>query len=160
MKTRLAHLACLLMALGLATNAFALAGELKDPGLAFAQSFPESARTNITAALTRPDCTFVNGRFINWHTSLNYRGETLALNLFLEGLVKCPGTTLSIRFQTESIPADSDWMVAHSGDEPGKFTVHINLKSPRINLEKLVIPESKGPPLVPTEVKRTIPQAP
>jgi hypothetical protein len=141
------HLACLLLALGLATNAFALAGELKEPGLAFPEDFPESARTNITAALTRPDCTFLGGFFLNSFTNLRYQGETTALNHFLEGLVKCPGVSLSIRFQTESVPADCDWMLAHNADEPGKFTVHINLKSTRINLEKLVIPEAKGPAL-------------
>lgn len=147
MKPILLRLVCLFLALGLATHAFALAGELKDPGLAFPKDFPESARTNLTAALTRPDCTFLGGFFLNSFTSLKYRGETIPLNLFLEGLAKCPGVTLSIRFQTESVPADCDWMLAHNADEPGKFTVHINLKSTRINLEKLVIPEAKGPAL-------------
>jgi hypothetical protein len=141
------HLASLLLTLALATNAFALAGELREPGLAFPQTFPESARTNLTAALTRPDCTFLGGFFLNSFTNLRYQGETTALNLFLEGLVKCPGVTLSIRFQTDSTPADCDWMLAHTADQPHKLTVHINLKSSRINLEKLVLPESKGPAL-------------
>jgi len=147
MKPIMLRLACFLLALVLATRAFGLAGELNEPGLAFPQTFPESARTNITAALTRPDCTFLGGHFVNWYTTLKYNGETLALNLFLEGLVKCPGVTLAIRFQTDSIPIDCDWMVTHSADDPHRLTVHINQKSPRINLGKLFLPESKGPPI-------------
>ncbi|MCD6050656.1 MAG: hypothetical protein K0Q55_2059 [Verrucomicrobia bacterium] len=147
MKTRLPLFASLLLTLALATNAFALAGNLDTPGLAFPKDFPETVRTSMTDALTHTNCTFLGGRFVNSYTSLNYRGETVALNLFMEGLVKSPGTILSVRFQTASVPSDRDWMVTHDADAPHKLTVHINLKSFRINLEKLVIPESKGPAL-------------
>jgi hypothetical protein len=148
MKTK-SYIVCLLLLFGAATNAFGLAGELKEPGLAFPEGFSESARTNILASLRRPDSTFLGGHFISSFTSLKYGGETLALNLFLEGLAKCPGVVLSVRFQNEGIPDDSDWMVSHMGalGDPGRLTVRVNLKSSRISLEKLVIPESKGPPL-------------
>ena len=85
------YIVCLFLLFGAATRVFGLAGELKEPGLAFPEGFSESARTNIMASLRRPDCTFLGGHFINSFTSLKYGGETLALNLFLEGLAKCPG---------------------------------------------------------------------
>ena len=141
------YIACLLLLFGAATRAFGLAGELKEPGLAFPEGFSEFARTNIMASLRRPDCTFLGGSFINSFTTLKYGGETLALNLFLEGLAKCPGVALSVLFQKDRIPDDCDWMVSHMAGEPGKLTVRVNLKSSRISLENLVIPESKGPPL-------------
>lgn len=115
--------------------------------MAFPETFSESARTNIMAALRRPGGTFLGGHFIHWFTTLRYGGETHALNLFLEGLAKCPGVTLSVRFQNDRIPEDSDWWVSHDAGEPGKVTVRVNLHSSRISLEDLVIPETKGPPL-------------
>jgi hypothetical protein len=123
MKTRLAQLACLLLMLALATRAFALAGDLKDPGLAFPKDFPESVRTTMTDALTHKDCTFLGGRFINSFTNLRYQGETTALNQFLAGLVKCPGVILTIRFQPENpnTPVNYDWLLAHTADQPHKL---------------------------------------
>src|SRR5687767_10140719 len=104
----------LLGAVVLTTRAFGLASfDLKEPTLAFPQGFAESARTNIMAALQRSDCKFVGGSFINSFTSLKYGGDTLALNLFLEGLVKCPGVVLSVRFHSDRAPADCDWLVSH-----------------------------------------------
>ena len=146
MKTNIS-VACLFLVFGLAVRAFALAGELKEPGLAFPEGFSESARTNIMASLRRPDCKFLGGQFINLFTSLRYAGDTLALNLFLDGLVKCPGVALSVRFQKDPMPDDCDWLVSHVASKPGRIAVDVNLKSSRIKLDKLVIPESKGPPL-------------
>lgn len=132
MKPILLRLVCLFLALGLATHAFALAGELKDPGLAFPKDFPESARTTMTEALTHKDCTFLGGFFLNSFTNLRYQGETTALNHFLEGLMKCPGVILIIRFQPENptTPVNYDWLLALTADQPHKLTVHINQKSP------------------------------
>ena len=141
------YLACFLILFGAATRAFGLAGELKEPGLAFPERFPESARTHITAALRRPDCTYVGGHFINWLTTLKYGGETSALNRFLEGLAKCPGATLSVRFDKDRIPDGCDWLVCHDAGEPGRITVRVNLNSSRIRLDDLALPEVKGQPL-------------
>ena len=135
-----------ILALGLTTRAFGLAGELAEPGLAFPEGFPESARTNIMAALRRSDCKFLSGGFINWITTLNYGGDTAALNRFLEGLAACPGIQLSVRFSSESTMAGCDWMIAsHSANAPYQLVVRVNLKSARIRLEELIIPESVGP---------------
>jgi hypothetical protein len=142
------YVACVLLVFGLATRAFALAGDLTEPSLAFPSDFPESARTNIMAALRQPDCRFLGGHFVNWITSLNYGGDTKALNLFLEGLAKCPGIRLSVRFSSESSMMGCDWMIAsHSSHEPYKIVVRVNLKSGQIKLEDLMIPDSGGPTL-------------
>ena len=134
-----------ILAVGLCAQAFGMAGELTQPGLAFPEGFPESARTNIMAALRRPDCKYLSGGFINWITTLNYGGDTAALNRFLEGLAACPGIHLSVRFSSESTMAGCDWMIAsHSANVPYQFVVRVNLKSARIRLEELIIPESVG----------------
>jgi hypothetical protein len=147
------YISCLLFLFALTTRTLADARfDLKEPELAFPQGFPESNRTNILASLKRSDCKFLGGSFINSFTSLNYGGDTRALNLFLSGLVNCPGVTLSVRFASERIPEDCDWQVTHMAGEPAKLMVGINLQSSRIKLDALVIPESKGPPL--TEAKK------
>jgi hypothetical protein len=120
----------LLCVFALTTCALALARfDLKEPQLAFPAGFPESDRTNIMASLSRPDCKFVGGSFVNSFTSLKYGGDTRALNLFLEGLVKIPGVVLSMRFHTERTPDDCDWHVSHMAGKPREFAVHVNLKS-------------------------------
>lgn len=143
---------CLLgwfLALGLATRALGMAGELAEPGLAFPEGFPGRTRTNLMAALRCPDCKFLGGGFINWITTLHYGGDTAALNRFLAGLAKCPGVRLSVRFGAESTLAGCDWMIAsHSATDPFQFVVRVNLKSARLRLEDLIIPESVGPPPV------------
>lgn len=50
------YAACLLLVFGLTIRAFAAAGNLTHPGLAFPEGFPESDRTNIMAALQRTNC--------------------------------------------------------------------------------------------------------
>ena len=147
MKTNIS-VACLFLVFGLAVRAFALAGELKEPGLAFPEGFSESARTNIMASLRRPDCKFLGGQFINSFTSLKYAGDTLALNLFLDGLAKCPGVTLSIRLDADRPDhEEGDWMVGHNAHQPSNLTMYVNLKSSKIKLGQLVIPDIKGPTL-------------
>jgi hypothetical protein len=136
-----------LFLLGLTTRAFAFAGDLEKPSLAFPEGFPESARTNIMAVLQRTDCKFIRGHFVNWFTSLGYGGDTVALNLFLAGLARCPGVVLSVRFQSDRASDDCAWLVSHSADKPREFTVHVNVKSTRIKVDELVIPQSKRPPL-------------
>ena len=147
MKTLLAPLLCAAL-LATTTDALALAGELKEPGVAHAQGYPQAAQEQVRAALTRPDCKFLGGRFINWHTSLLYAGETKALNLFLDALAKCPGVTLHISFVEDPIlSAGSDWHVSHDA-HANSFHIRVNLKSERIKLPDLHLPQVKGPSVV------------
>jgi hypothetical protein len=140
-------LACLMVLFGLAGNAFAEYHELTEPSIAFPGGFPESARTNILARLRRTDCKFISGAELNASTSLKYGGDTVALNNFMKGLATCPGVTLSVRFFDRADDDGWDWMAAHYAYQPGDFVVHMNLKSTRIKLDALAIPEIKGPNL-------------
>ncbi|WP_035612093.1 hypothetical protein [Haloferula sp. BvORR071] len=146
MKT---SLACVAFGLALLTRVMALAGDLSEPGIAFPSDFSKPAQLRIMEALKHPDCKFLGGRFVNSFTSLNYAGETKALNLFMEQLAKCPGVVLAVRFKAEGFAEGCDWMIAHEAGDPCKLTVHVNLKSSRVKLEDLVIPEVKGPPVEP-----------
>jgi hypothetical protein len=113
MKRLLAPLFCAVF-LATVTDALGLAGDLKEPGVAFSQSYPDAARQQVMAALNRPDCKFLKGHFINWHTSLFYAGETMGLNLFLADLAKCDGVTLTVLFTSEPVATEPcDWVVSH-----------------------------------------------
>lgn len=146
MKKLLAPLLCSAF-FAAATNALGLAGDLKEPGVAFSQNYPDGARQQVMAALNRPDCKFLKGNFINWHTSLFYAGETKALNLLLADLAKCAGVTLTVLFTSDPVAAEPcDWVVSHDSMRI-HFAVRVNLKSDRIKLPDLTLPEVKGPPL-------------
>ena len=138
----------LLLALTLflgAPRAFALAGQLDQPGVALPADYPKIAQEQVAAALKWPDCRFLKGHFINWHTSLLYAGDTKALNLLLDALAKCPGVTLHVSFVADPIPGEPcDWVVAHDA-LANSFHVLVNLKSERITLPELYLPEVKGP---------------
>ncbi len=146
MKTHFAPLLCAAL-FATATTALALMGELKEPGVAHAAGYPEAAQKQVREALTRPDCKFLKGHFLNSHTSLLYAGETKALNLFLDALAKCPGITLHVSFVADPIPGEPcDWVVSHAAHQ-NSFHVRVNLKSERIKLPDLYLPEVKGPAL-------------
>ncbi|MEQ2007151.1 MAG: hypothetical protein ABMA26_10155 [Limisphaerales bacterium] len=158
MKTLLAPLLCAVL-FATATDASALMGELKEPAVAHAQGYPETAQNQVRAALTRADCKFLGGRFLNSHTSLLYAGDTKALNQFLDALAKCPGVTLHVSFvATDPIPGEScDWHVGHDAHR-NQFHVRVNLKSERIKLPDLYLPEVKGP-LLPVASEAKAPTA-
>lgn len=143
---------CLALGLALVTRVLALAGDLSEPGIAFPSDFPQPAQLRIMGSLKHPECKFLGGHFVNWITHLNYSGETKGLNGFLENLAKCPGVALTVRFKEEGFEGDCDWMIDHtSGGDTCQLVVSVNLKSPRIKLTELAIPEAKGPPA--TEAK-------
>lgn len=144
MKTKLTVVS-LVVCFGLVAHAFAAMGDLKEPGLGFPDSFPAAARTKIMAALRRPDCKFLSGTSHNAGTRLRYAGETVPLNLFLESLAGCPGITVSIRFHNELGDGISDWVVDQDGFDPTRLCVRVNLKSSRVKIENLVVPEIKAP---------------
>ena len=133
--------------LATAADVRALAGDLKEPGVALPQDYPKASQDQVMAALKRPDCKFLGGRFINWHTSLNYAGDTKALNQFLDALAKCPGVTLHVTFVADPMLHEgSDWHVSHDAHE-NSFNVRVSLKSDRIKLPDLRVPAAKGPAL-------------
>ena len=123
---------------------FAEAGSLDSPGVAFPGDYPKDARDQVMAALTRKDCKFLGGEFVNWFTTLRYQGETKALNLFLGDLAKCPGVTVHVGLK--KLDDECNWRVSHDA-QGNRFQVEVNLNSKRVKLEDLYIPEAKGPML-------------
>jgi hypothetical protein len=123
---------------------FAEAGTLDSPGVAFSGDYPKAAQDQVMAALTRKDCKFLGGHFVNWFTTLRYGGDTTALNLFLGDLAKCPGATVHVGFK--KLDDGCDWRVSHDA-HGNRFQVEVNLNSKRIKIEDLYIPEAKGPAL-------------
>jgi hypothetical protein len=130
--------------LACAAPVFALAGTLDSPGVAFSGDYPKKARDQVMAALTRKDCKFLGGEFVNWFTTLRYAGDTKALNLFLGDLVKCPGAAVHVGFK--KLDDDCAWRVSHDA-HGNRFQIEVNLNSKKISIEDLYIPEAKGPAL-------------
>jgi WD40 repeat protein len=134
--------ALVLMQLSPTDRAFAAHGELDAPQVSLPLDYPAKAREQVYYALHRMDCRFVSGFWLNSWTTLHYRGDTRALSMFLDDLAQCPGVTLSVSFTSE-IDVDCDWRVGHKAPE-NRFQVEVNLKSDRIELDKLVVPEVHG----------------
>ena len=127
----------------LAAPVSAVLGELTTPSVPFARDYPPEAREKVNTALVRSKgATFLGGHFLNSWTSLRYSGDTLALNHFLDALVRCPGVTVHVGFK--KLNDGTDWRVGHSF-HPNRFQVEVNLDSERVDIEKLYIPEYKGP---------------
>lgn len=133
---------CFVCLLAATPRAFALAGELKQPGVALPEAFPEAAQKRINAALNRKDCQFLGGNFINWFTTLRYRSDTKTLNLFLDDLAHCYGVIVSVSF-VKALPTEGDWHVHHDA-QANRFHVRVSLASEQVKLEDLVIPAIKG----------------
>jgi hypothetical protein len=134
----------LVVLLGCPASALAMAGNLASPELAFPKDYPEVTRSNILAVLREPDCHFIDGHFINWNTTLQYGGDTRALNSFLARLVKCADVILSVSFD-EELDEDCTWTVFHGAlPDPNHFSIHIHFRSKKIVLGELAVPEIKG----------------
>jgi hypothetical protein len=130
---------CLLSA---APRAFALAGNLDQPGIALPKDFPRAERDRVMAALNRKDCRFLGGKFVNWMTTLRYGGDTRALNLFLDDLAHCPGIKFNVSF-ARNLGGNGDWHVHHDG-MANSFHIRVSLDSQQVKLEDLYIPSVKG----------------
>ena len=142
---RLATLCCAgaaALLLSFATPVSALYQELTTPSVGFAKGYPAASQAKVMAALKRPDSKFLGGHFLNSWTSLRYGGNTRALNLFLDDLVKCPGVTVHVGFK--KLPDNTDWRVGHDAWS-NRFQVEVNLTSERLNIEELYIPELQAP---------------
>ena len=105
-----------------------------------AKTFTEAEYTQLNAVLDRKDVTFIKGYALNFHSTLQYSGDTLGLNLFIEAITECPKVPVHICFFRSSPCAnEGDWMVTHTANS-NKIVIRINLNSPHIDLTKLHIP--------------------
>jgi hypothetical protein len=125
-----------------ARPAFAKAGPLDSPKVAFPADYPEAAKRQVRKALQRKGCKFLRGYFVNWHTTIHYAGDAASLNGQIGDLVRCPGVEVSVRFR--KLNDHGDWLLLHDA-RANRFEIQINLDSERVDLEKLVLPSAKGP---------------
>ena len=113
-------------------------GELKQPRLPMARTFTEAEYAKLNAVLDRKDVTFIKGYSLNVHSALQYSGDTLSLNLFIEALTECPKVSVRICF-FRPCAYQNDWMVTHTANS-NEIVIRVNLDSPRIDLTELHIP--------------------
>lgn len=130
-------------------DAHGAAGDLKSPSFAMPTDTPEGLRhtSNLLAAVSEKDCKFLDGHFMNAHTTLNYGGSTEALNRLLARLGEFGWIRLEVTFVKE--PDGPAWTLSHNGGgDPGEIFVRINMAAPTIQIEQLeltVIGHSKPP---------------
>lgn len=127
----------------------AWSGPLSTPSFSAPKDCPVVVMNQVSAALNRRDARFLGGRFFGFSQHwMRYGGDAKALNGMLADLAACPGMTLSVGFSTNFTEA-ADWAVSDSaGSTNFTFRVQVNLKSDRLHVGELVIPEVKGPPLI------------
>jgi hypothetical protein len=116
----------------------ALAGDLTFPSLSFSSEFPEAFRTNVMAAISKKECKFLDGHFVNANTTLHYGGSTESLNHLLARLAEIDGVRVVVTFVKE--PGGPAWTLSHLGwGSPGTLSVQINTAAASIEMEKLAI---------------------
>ena len=125
-----------------ASDVFALAGELKRPGISLSTKYSKETRERIMKVLNREDARFVGGRFINWFTTMNYAGDAKALSLFMEELAKIPGVVLSVSFVKDRILDEAPWSVQHEA-HGNRFHIRVSMNSD-LKFEDIYIPEIHG----------------
>src|SRR5215471_5735139 len=103
-------------------NAHAMAGDLKSPSLAMPADTPQEFRTNLIAAISEKECKFLDGHFINAHTTLCYGGSTESLNHLIARLGAFEGVRVLVTFVKE--PEGPSWTLSHNGwADPGNFFI-------------------------------------
>ncbi|QDS92367.1 hypothetical protein FF011L_11100 [Roseimaritima multifibrata] len=129
---------------GTATSAFAIWIELQSASVPLSNDYPEYARQQIWKAFETENCDFIDGHSTLRVTTLNFSGDTTAVNKLLLELANCPAASVAVSF--EKIKNKCDWRIVHSVTG-NKFRVIINLESNQIELEQLTIPPANGPDL-------------
>jgi len=91
------------------------------------------------SALNDEQCKFLEGHFINAHTTLHYGGGTESLNRMLNRLAACDYFRITVRFiKQESGVA---WTVSHNAWANNEdLEIQVNLAAEGINLANLDIP--------------------
>src|SRR5687767_14800384 len=87
-------------------------GKLDAPAVAFAVGYPKEAQASVQRALTRKDCKFLGGTWLNSWTTLRYAGDVWAVNQMIDDLTRCPGATVHVGFKRWD--DEADWRVGHS----------------------------------------------
>ena len=113
----------------------------------YPKEYPTASRDKIDAVFSSKRHTFVDandGLGVGGLRMLRFRGDTIALNLFIAGLAKCESITIDVLFRK---PTDNghflsgyDWVV-HKPAGKNNFVIRINVASKNFDFEKFVIPQ-------------------
>lgn len=107
----------------------------------FSSRYSEVTRNQIIEAFKHRECELIKGYAVNAVSTLIFTGNTTAINSQLQALSGCPGATVQVNFR--KIDNNCDWQVAYdAGTLIFQFTV--NLSSPRIFRNGLVVPPSRS----------------
>jgi hypothetical protein len=80
----------------------------------------------------------------DWGTRLSYEGTVEKLNEFMGELRKLSGISLRVlmyRGRNDEVRRDSAWQLDYSHARPNQLTVYLNLNSPKLDFDKLTLPE-------------------
>lgn len=159
----LTALATVVLLVGLSSHALALWIAVSRPDqIAYSLRAPERVKRQVAEALTLKECEFINGGWCNGTTTINFCGDTAAINAMMARLAECPEMTVEVSFKRHDkdsqgknsrknenlLDRASDWRLVHDS-KTNSFLVIVNLESENIHLDDLKIPPAKGPKLVP-----------
>ena len=116
-----------------------MAGDLAHPSIALPEGTGKEVREKIMSALNDEQCKFLEGHFINAHTTLQYGGGTESLNRMLNRLAACDYFRITVRFIKQE--SGAAWTVSHNAWANNEdLEIQVNLAAEGINLAKLDIP--------------------
>jgi len=142
-----------------AARAYALAGDVQNPSLAFPQDMPAAVQTRIVTALHAKAAKFLEGHFVNAGTTLDYGGDTGALAAMLAELVACDGVQVRLSFVRG--PVGQSWTLKHNAwIEPATIRIELNLEAAAIDLQKLDLHLCSPPPRDPAASRFPAPATP
>ena len=125
-----------------------LAGTLDHPSLSFPQDEKDVDQEEVMKVLGMKEAQFLGGRFVNAFTTLQYGGDTDALNRFLARLSACKGTSVVVTYHETPGGDTSTWWLQHNAwGNPKELVVSIDAKSPRFDPSLFKLPaEAKSEP--------------
>jgi hypothetical protein len=139
-RTTLRFLAFAITFLSLLPGARAALGEIETPKLLVSDH--PATQAALDKVLQRPDGKYLKGHWLNSWSSLQYGGDTTALNMMVADLAQCPGLSVSLTFQ--KLNNEASWIVGQNRNE-AKIQVIVNLTSPQIEVERISLPAWTGP---------------
>jgi hypothetical protein len=139
MKTSVVLIFASVVVLSARVQAHAMAGDLAHPSIALPEGTGKKVREKIMSALNDEQCKFLEGHFINAHTTLHYGGGTESLNRMLNRLAACDYFRITVRFIKQE--SGAAWTVSHNAWANNEdLEIQVNLAAEGINLAKLDIP--------------------
>jgi len=136
-----------------APAAFALSRSLPTPDINFPKDYDKARAAQILGILRSPKLKYADGIISywppKWETTLVYNGDTAALNGLLADLQGVKGLNVAVTFSRGNLAttrdgASGNWEVNYVQNAPDTLSVVVSLKSDKIDLEKLRLPEWKG----------------